>query len=292
LLPSTVAIGANIATTLAPSNAFNIGANVIIGIGAFNGLAGVAALDFEHTIAIGFDVFGSSTASGYFSNVVIGSKACLEASPGVDVAENVVIGCFAATQLGSQANVLIGDSACPNLSTGNFNVVIGHAADCFVAASNNVVVGASALAGGSNNNVLLGFGVEVATGSEGGCVYAGYNIGPSGALGGSYNIILGCEAGTLLGGTDSGIFNVEYIDQNSQTLQTMIWADMIHGNMVLGNNQTATIRGFTNAKNCLKLSTGQKSSSNPTGGGYFYVKSDNTLHWVSINGTDTQLAPA
>jgi hypothetical protein len=45
------------------------------------------------------------------------------------------------------------------------------------------------------------------------------------------------------------------------------------------------------AQNVVQLPNGAAGTVNPAAGGYFYVL-NGALHWVSQNGTDTQVAPA
>jgi len=84
---------------------------------------------------------------------------------------------------------------------------------------------------------------------------------------------------TLIIGTDQGRF---------------AYAALITGNVILGNsNAGGTLLDFGTGgpTNVVKLINGSKASSNPVGGGYFYVAAG-ALHWVGSAGTDTVVAPA
>lgn len=302
--PSLV-IGTAAAAVLQSSDA-----NVIIGNGALTSYAG--GTNFVGTprgnVFLGPDVCGNMSPDNgagsdgvTFDSVFIGRRASFcSASPRFSVQRSVVIG--------AQANEDAGGG--PGASMDN-NVIIGYRAGSSIGFANqtgidNVLIGSNCAGGVANirEAVIIGSGAAATSGPAPGNEQArgivalgtgtvsrgGRNtlLGAAIDVSGNGNIIVGRNGSTnapnplndtLIIGTDQGRF---------------AYAALITGNVILGNsNAGGTLLDFGTGgpTNVVKLINGSKASSNPVGGGYFYVAAG-ALHWVGSAGTDTVVAPA
>jgi hypothetical protein len=161
---------------------------------------------------------------------------------------NVILGPDAATSLGSGGlnNIVLGNSAASNLTTGDNNVIIGtNAGDGVGTGGSNVAIGRNAgFSALGNRSVLIGD----QAGTEGGTdnVFLGYQAGAVGtgnynvaigttALrgnsgGSNYNIAIGYESGYRVGAGDENIL----IGRNSGDLIVTGNANIIIGSGSLG----------------------------------------------------------
>lgn len=294
-------------------------ANIVIGT---NSLQAVPQMD--STIAIGEQIYQLTTSPRLTGNVLIGNGIGATVAASL-VSRSVIIGHQAGgnpansdinVTIGYQAltnatiagvqNVFIGGGVGPTSgSTGGGslqqNVVIGCIADCGGNASTNVVIGFNAkcsqqTGGAGGNNVGIGANstCAVPTDQVGGNTVLGNGAQiPLSTVNGQ-NIIIGSWAGLKFVGTSqANISNALVIETNNATntaFGALVFGFFTTGNMVIGRSTPGVDREFGGTSgNVLKLLNGNVGSTNPIGGGYFYVIAG-VLHWVDSNGVDTTVS--
>ena len=225
------------------------------------------------SVVIGTFAGGNTSLSGVggiSSSVVVGGFAVSNRPDSTQMGGCVVIGGLAANVLGGdpENNVIIGYQCAVSMPSGSYNTLIGAAISAGGAPTNAVAIGQGASASGTGN-ITIGYECCRLTGL------------------GDLSIILGSQAGSTLSGSPSYLFLVESYD--GATVRRAMASRMDLGNTYLGNS-TAGL-DLSDGSNCTKLFNGTKSSTAPTGGGYFYVNAG-ALHWVGSSGTDTTLASA
>jgi hypothetical protein len=247
---SQIIIGQGILGTTNATSGNELFNNVLIGNQIGNSLAGSQAL--SAMVVIGQQALVNQTV-GCNNSVVIGPQALAGGSP-QSVQGSVFIGdsCLAANA--ASGCVVIGQTANANTTATTVSnaIVIGHSA---AGGSNCIAIGAlAAITNGSNNSVAIGAGALI-PGTVG--YTNSFILGTSGLTGGG---------GTLL----TGRFDL--------------------GTLCVGAGATpANNFGLAGMSNTLGIMNGTAGSSNPVGGGYFYVVAG-VLHWIDTGGGDTTLS--
>ena len=191
---------------------------------AVGGLAGDAIVGGEENTLLGYTAGSGIVGGGYNTalgheaykigtgsyNTVIGARAIGE-STGTAASgnDNVIIGYNAGFDLeDGPGNVIIGKSAGKDMTTGDYNVIIGtSAADAMTGDSNyNVAIGTSALGGeasGADHCIAIG-GNALVSQNDADAVNLAIGMFAGDAINsGTYNVLIGHEAGSTLTSQDS-----------------------------------------------------------------------------------------
>jgi hypothetical protein len=260
--------------------------NVIIGDGAAGDYHGAAGGEGGLDAVTDSVLIGSQVAHAQIQSqvVAIGSGV---GSLGIGA---IAIGYLAAAN--GQGDVIIGASASgtqpDTIAIGNGVTAVGFGC--------TIVGNASRTA--ARNSTLFGQGI-VATGEE------NTLIGPGLTAPGNATVVIGAGVHFATGDSNIVIGWAAGSDEVTATGNTLIFesryggprkgamfADMLAGNIVLGNSAPGTDRtwgsGAAGTQN-VKLLNGTKGAGNPVGGGYFYVAAG-VLHWVDTAGVDSALS--
>ena len=277
-MPSLIAIGSDIASQLVgTAGGQNWGTNLLIGNSVLRNLTGTNFAT-KNNVIIGHGAMQLQNAgdASMQNNVFIGDGVGQgNQLAGGGCTSNVVIGQGAATGMANAfaQNTIIGQGAGTALSTGINNVIIGFGANMSTAATNNVVIGQSTGAGStSKNNVLIGANQPI--------VFTADN-----------QIIIGFQAGAGLTPGQQYQFLVETYNSDLASVKPFLYGRMDLGTLIVGTLPNASRAGFmASGTNLLAITTGTKGAANPVGGGYLYAPAAGALHWVDVNGVDSQLS--
>lgn len=255
-------------------------------------------------IAIGAQALSAvtNTESNTSRSTVVGDQAGMTLT---DIGASVLIGGGVLQTFAGSAtqNICIGEhvgNALVNTGGGQFN--------------SNTIVGTFAMEGSSTpaltitGNVIVGpANLRFPSANVQSCIVLGQNNSQTGAANavtviGSFNSVAGSDAIVIGSNLTLAAANTSstLIGRNAllaATAQLAIGSSAglgLSGDLAAGNIAVGTADGDfggANSTNVLKLMNGTIGTTNPTGGGYFYV-SAGALHWVGSGGTDTTVAPA
>lgn len=311
LLTGIIAIGPEALKSILTAD--GAGTNIAIGLNALTNLVNGGS-----NIAIGANALASADLNN--NNTVIGDNAGqFVASAGINpLHDTVIIGSQACKMSAGHGSVngcvIIGAETLGQALSGNINmtssVIIGQAcynSNTFSSSAQNIIAIGQGIDGGSGDgSIYIGGGIN-ATGKAN--VSIGQEIPNCGAQNnvtigdhakaiGDNSVILGSLAGNFeIAGNlliiETGEFGVT-TGQNNRLIKGSFGVPdttQVPG-LILGNSSVAAGNDTfpTGAENIVGIVNGVIGSTNPVGGGYFYV-SAGALHWVSSTGIDTLLAP-
>ena len=214
-IPATGITGLNLSqiasgsatASISPNGGFNINTNITASGNVSSSAASTAS--FGTYLGDGSQLSGiSSTPFPFVGDAVITGSLTITGSFNAFKlnANNVVLGPDAGTSLnaGGLNNVILGNSAASNLTTGDNNVIIGtNAGDGVGTGGSNVAIGRNAgFSALGNRSVLVGDQAGTQGGTDN--VFLGYQAGAVGT--GNYNVAIGTTA--LRGNSGGSEYNI------------------------------------------------------------------------------------